>query len=667
MKITGGSVVAVVDQITEEISHFIGAFHLSLEEARLREAYQDFSHYTTSHGISSLLVEQTPFAAPYDLLGYDPSLYYRPVAPGFPSAATSDLPNGAAVVVDGLSLRLPRVEGVDPEFTAIQGANGRPTLPSIEPPGSVASYVFQHIHLSDNDVFSVGNHGLPLSHSSMSVWQDVIDAAQPLLSFSPLSAIEAPGSAIEMIELVKSVSETLENAASSDMAPHVVAQGQTLAGTYVNGVLAEETPKLEDYHSFEEDGDELDGNAGFAGGDLAPATVTVSLGANTIVNDAVLNTLWTAGKVTAVVGDHTEVNVIIQVNAIWDEDEIGSELAGWSQGGQDHPNDLFNIANFTRDGGTSGTAPAHYPADLYPAYATVTNITGDLMIFNWIEQMIFMSDSDMGIVSASGGYTTIIGGENTAINHTSIFEFGFEYDLIIIGGSVYDANIIQQINILFDNDTAIGADGFHTSGSGSFASSGNLLWNQASIHLVGAADRFSGLSDDYREAATSHASGTTTFSDAIMHDPAFAGLPALRVLHIHGDLIKLQYIKQTTIVGDNDQITLAMDMIKPNAGADWAVATGGNTLINNAAIHDLDSFGKTYVGGQQYSQETLIQANFISSKPEIYGQDASVLASEAVLFLDDSMLGPDPGPAEGVYVSTDATASQDDGLQTLLA
>lgn len=656
--------MAVVDQITEEISHFIGAFHLSLEEARLREAYQDFSHYTTSHGISSLLVEQTPFAAPYDLLGYDPSLFYRPVAPVFPSAAASDLPHGAAVLIDGLSLRLLRVEGVDPEFSAIQGANGRQTLPSIEPPGSVASYVFQHIHLSDNDVFSVGNHGLPLSPLSISVWQDVLDAAQPMLSFSPLSAIEAPGSAKEMIELVKAVSDTLENAPLSDMAQHIVAQGPTVVGSYVNGILAEETPKLEDYHSFEKDGDELDGDAGE---DLAPAAVTISLGANTIVNDAVLNTLWTAGKVTAVVGDHTEVNVVIQVNAIWDEDQIGSELAGWSQGGQDHANDLFNIASFSRDGGTSGTAPAHYPADLYPAYATVTNITGDLMIVNWIEQMIFMSDSDMGIVSASGGYSTIIGGDNTAINHTSIFQFGFGYDLIIIGGSVYDANIIQQINILFDNDTAIGADGFQTSGSGSFSSSGNLLWNQASIYSVGAADRFSALSDDYLEAAASHASGTTTFSDAIMHDPAFAGLPALRVLHIHGDLIKLQYIKQTTVVGDNDQITLAMDMINPNTGADWAVATGGNTLINNAAIHDVDSFGKTYVGGQQYSQEMLIQANFISSKPEFYGQDASVLASEAVLFLDDSMLGPDPGPAEGVYVSTDATASQDDGLQTLLA
>lgn len=659
--------MAVVDQITEEISHFIGAFHLSLEQARLREAYQDFSYYTTSHGVASLLIEETPFAAPFDLLGYDPSLYYRPVAPVFPSVGAINLPHGTAATIDDLPLRRQQVEDVEPEFGGAHGASGRPTLPSIEPPGSVASYVFQHIYLSDNDLFSVGNHGLELSPSSLSTSLDVLNAAQPMLSFSPLSDIEAPGSAGAMIGLIKAVSETLDDAASSEMAQHIVAQGQTIVGTYVNGVAVDLIPKLEDYHSFEEDEDELDGEVGFAGEDLPQATVTVSLGGNTLVNDAVLNVLWTAGKVTAVLGDHTEVNVIIQANAIWDEDDIASEFAGWTQGGQDHANDLFNIASFTRDGGTSGTTPAHYPADLYPAYATVTNITGDLMIVNWIEQMIFMSDRDVGIVSASGGYSTIISGDNTAINHTSIFEWGLGYDLIIIGGSVYDANIIQQINILFDNDTALGSGGFQTSGSGSLASSGNLLWNQASIHTVGAADRFSDLPDAYREAAASQTSGTTIYSDAIMHDPAFAGLPALRVLHIHGDLIKLQYIKQTTIVGDNDQITLAMDQINPNLAAAWAVTTGGNTLINNAAIRDVDSFGKTYVGGQQYSQETLIQANFISAKPDIYGQDASVLASEAVLFVDDSMLGPDLGPAEGVYVSTDATASQDDGLQTLLA
>jgi hypothetical protein len=289
------------------------------------------------------------------------------------------------------------------------------------------------------------------------------------------------------------------------------------------------------------------------------------------------------------------------------------------------------------------------------------------MIVNWIEQMIFMSDADMGIVSASGAYSTIISGGNTAINHTTIAELGFGYDLIIIGGSVYDANIIQQVNVLFDTDVVTTADGVASAGAGSVSTASNLLWNQASIYTIGAAERFGELSDAYQEAVASLANGTMTLSDEILQDPAFAGLAGLRVLYVQGDFINVQYIKQTSIIGDDDQVLLAMDALAPQNAASWAVETGANTLVNNAAIVDLDSFGKTYVGGEQYSQETLIQANFISSQPELGSQDPSILASEAVLFLDDTMLAADPTPEGGNYLPADSGGGQNDGLQTMLA
>jgi hypothetical protein len=141
----------------------------------------------------------------------------------------------------------------------------------------------------------------------------------------------------------------------------------------------------------------------------------------------------------------------------------------------------------------------------------------------------------------------------------------------------------------------------------------------------------------------------------------------LRVLYISGDMVNIQMVRQTNIVGDDDQIALAMDAILPKTGASYVVETGGNTLVNNAAILDLDSLGTTYVGGEQYSQETLIQIEVISSRPDLGAQDPTLLASEAVLFLDDSMLAPDSEPAPGVVIVADYTQSQDDGLQTLLA
>ncbi|UIY29015.1 hypothetical protein LZK73_20665 [Neorhizobium galegae] len=68
----------------------------------------------------------------------------------------------------------------------------------------------------------------------------------------------------------------------------------------------------------------------------------------------------------------------------------------------------------------------------------------------------------------------------------------------------------------------------------------------------------------------------------------------------------------------------------------------GNALINNAVIADLDSLGITYVGGEQYSQETLFQSGLISSSPEWAAHDPDALVNEAVAFLDDSMLEAEP-------------------------
>ena len=659
--------MAVLDQITEEISHFVGFFHLSLEEARQRESYNDFSFKTTLHGVDSRLVEEAPFAAPHALDDYDPILNYRPVAPIFPAAPAFYLPPAlldvapenlrVEVFAQEASLRTPM-----PFHTG-----GKATAPALEPPGSLATYAQQHIVLSDNDVFSVGGHGFSISGNPVAL-AELLSMAEPVLAVSPLGELEAPGSAAEMIDLVETVAESLEHLIDG-AGSHQVAQASTLSGVYVNGVAVEQAPSLEDYHSFDEgedDGAIVEAEWGGEGSQPPPASVTITMGDNTLVNNVLVKNLWTAAKVTVVQGDHVEVNAVVQINAVWDTDSIGSTVAGW--GASNSANDLFNIASFDHDdsAGSQQLAGASRP-DLYPSYWNVTTVTGDLMIVNWIEQLIFMSDADMGIVSASGAYSTIISGDNTAVNHTTITELGFGYDLIIIGGSVYDANIIQQVNVLFDNDAVTTTDGFESAEAGTVSASGNLLWNQASIYTIGAAERFGELSDAYRDAVASLQSGSANLSDEVLHDSAFAGLAGLRVLHVQGDFINVQYIKQTSIIGDNDQILLAMDALTPNNDASWTVQAGGNTLINNAAILDLDSFGETYVGGEQYSQETLIQANFISSQPELASHDPGTLATEAVLFLDDTMLEADPAPEGGSYWPADSAGGQDDGLQTLLA
>ncbi len=111
-----------------------------------------------------------------------------------------------------------------------------------------------------------------------------------------------------------------------------------------------------------------------------------------------------------------------------------------------------------------------------------------------------------------------------------------------------------------------------------------------------------------------------------------------------------------------------MDAIAPNLDADWTIETGSNALLNSATIIDLDSVGKTYVGGQQYSQETLFQAELISSQPDFGNPNADALINEAVLFLDDSMLGSDEhsDDADALCLPSDYESHTSDGVNSIL-
>ncbi|WP_341488028.1 hypothetical protein [Pararhizobium sp. A13] len=657
----------MLDKITEEIAHFIGVFHVSVEDARFRETYLEFSFDPVEAELDPLPVVETSFEAPYELLGYDPGLDYRSPAPqpwhlDPQSAKFQDVPP-----FHGADETIPGNTGYDwPEHAAATHGTTKFIPPEIEPPGSVVNHLNQAIALSDNDYVGVGGHGLVYSPDPIDN-SDLLEGADAAASLSPISDLERPGSSAEIIAVIKTASSQLEAAqtGAGDVVEKLVT-AETLEGVYVNGELVLEAPKLEDYHLFEEENSEEDPGSNTATLDDGTVAIDVSVevkaGGNTLVNDAVLKSYWTGGTVTAVVGDHVEMNAIVQINALWDVDAITSSVGVPTSG---DANELFNSATFERLDASKEPDTDPGIVDDYPKYWSITEIEGDLMIVNWLKQFIFMSDNDVGILSSSGVTTSVVSGDNLGVNHTSIFELGFAYDLIIVGGSVYDANIIQQMNVLFDNDVVGAVSGFQTTGVGTVSSSANLLWNQAHIANIGDPDRFDVLPQHYLDAANALAGGSRDISHKVLSDEAFAGLTGLRVLHIGGDLLNLQFIQQTNILGDSDQIALAMDAISPHLDAGWSISTGSNALLNNAAIIDLDSFGKTYVGGDQYSQETLFQAELISHQPDFGGPDADALVNEAVLFLDDSMLDPTDVAASQPYTA-EYDVHPDDGVNSVL-
>lgn len=655
--------MTMFDKITEEIAHFIGVFHVSVEDARFREAYQQFSFNPAPSGLEPLPAIGPHFAAPYQLLGYDPGFDYRSPRPEPWHAYARPVkfqdthhPNN----IDGNNpgstwYDWPRYEAARLHWTA------KFTPPELEPPGSVANYINQIVTLSDDDYFSVGGPNLAFSPDAIDN-SGLIAGAEAALSHSPVSDLERPGTGDEIITLIKASILQIETAqsVSSPVVQAFMAE-ETIEGVYVNGELVTEAPRLEDYHSFGGELSEKDVSSNtwtMDNGTVAiKASVELQSGGNTLVNEALMKNFWSGGTVTAVVGDHVELNVIVQTNALWDTDAITSSLGIATNA---HANELFNIATFQHLDVSKSSDADPTDFDHYPKYWSVTEIKGDLMIVNWLEQFTFMSDNDIGILSSSGVTTSVVSGNNIGVNHVSIFELGFSYDLIIVGGSVYDANYILQTNVLFDNDVVGATAGFHTPEKGEISSSANLLWNQAHITNLGNPDRFDALPQHYLDAASELAGGGTDIPDDVRSDDPFAGLQGLSVLYIQGDLLNLQYIRQTNILGDSDQIALAKDAIATNPNAEWSVTTGANALVNSAAIADLDSLGKTYVGGGQYSLETLYQAEMISQHPEFGSPQPDALVNEAVLFLDDSML--DASDTAHTPYAADHDVNPDDGV-----
>jgi hypothetical protein len=204
--------------------------------------------------------------------------------------------------------------------------------------------------------------------------------------------------------------------------------------------------------------------------------------------------MWTGATVTAVMGDHIEINAIIQINAWCDSDNVTSAIDGWNRAPD--ANAIFNVATFERKDVADDDDGVD--EDGFPQHWVIKKVEGDLLVVNWLQQITFMKDGDVGVLSSSGVTTSVYAGNNIAYNDTSILETGFAYDLIIIGGALYDLNLIQQLNILCDSDLIGAVAGFGTTGEGAVSTSGNLLWNQAYIMNVGGADRFETLPDHYR-------------------------------------------------------------------------------------------------------------------------------------------------------------------------
>ena len=705
----------------EIISHFIGIFEVTTEEARLRAEYDQFkAHSARPSDQPDLPIVDPDIKAPHELGDADPGALRLPYKAGAPTdeslgggrpldwapdaalGSFSDAPFArefSAAPFDS-AFRKPNPSpfgetgGPSPEPRGASGPDG-PPVPrgSGEGGSSVAAVVYQHNYLHDNDVLNTSGSSFefmaPAGFDTR--LETMFDSAEGLDPLGPYAPPTSDAAIADMSSAMASAALEAMTPSSGPTASVEQFRDAAAHGVRVDGIETEELPEWSDLMPTrlappEKDEDDTEFELAAAGERPVPlpddekepdeeveedeadwgAAHQLVTGSNTLVNQTAITTDWGDASVVAVMGDSRTLDVISQVNVWSDVDTIigvGSATPDF-----DSETVALNAAKITPteapeaqasfDTGTGATWSQQWPQNWL-----VDRMDGDLVNLNWATQTNYVTDHDVTSVAFSGNETWIQAGGNSVSNSFSAVEFSRSYDLIVAEGDLVTSNVIRQKNVLLDDDR-VEMDAVY---SGMLSTRDNLLLNRAEIRKAGDQAQHE-MADAYKAAASDLKAGFNDIGKDILSDPAFEGLGLLRVLHVGGSILNMQYVEQANVLGDADQVMLAAHRAASDAMADVAVSTGSNALMNLASIWDARGDADIHVRGEIYSDALLHQASLVSdADPELAIGDPSSLASEAVAFLADGMLTDDDetGPVGGSGASDHWDTP--DVMQTMLS
>lgn len=670
------------DKVSEIIAHFIGLFDIPTDEARLRIKHgEGETADDIEAALSNGFLPDPDFASNLDLDDYDPDLGYRGIYYAY------DHPGGGILDPRNLPDILHNLGGIfSRDFSGPQfGRLGNDVYVEYEQelivhdgPGSVISHVLQVNILYDDDYLNMTD-GANVPRDTTFVIEQLKVFSEDISVFTPFSTFDRTDTygglealAGQVRDYSQNIQQTGDNSLGTNADVDFVKAGPSINGTYVNGELVEEAPELDDYlphRGLAEPQEEPEGVEGpLEASGPGEVSLTVEAGANIVVNLLSVVETGVMAPVTAVFGNYHQIDVISQAFIYSDRDEIDSAF----DDGESASTIAMNIAQFERQSyaAAMGQEDDEEPDDgippEFPSAWRVSVIEGDVSFIHWIEQYQFVMDNDTMTVTSMGTEVSVLAGGNMAINIASFLGLGMQYDLVIVGGDVLDMNCISQISILYDNDWVRAGDDV---AGGTVQSSGNLIWNMASINNIGDNDRFEVMPDYMVDTVNAINERNPEMPEGLSTDPVFAGYEGLNVLYITGNLFDVTMIKQVSILGDSDDVTqVANSVLSQSGNAEVTINTGNNAVVNIAEIADYDSFGETtYVGGQVYSDSVLIQGGLIEddhSQPKPPGEG---LANEVIAFLDDD----DPESGDGVInagndYSWDLT-SPSDVMQTVIA
>ncbi|HEY4203120.1 MAG TPA: hypothetical protein VGM83_21415 [Devosiaceae bacterium] len=655
--------------VSDVIAHFIGYFELQVEAGRLRWDYDPFpAEKPLPPAQPELPVAAHAFTPTLEISAYVPAVHYAP-----PSWTIDQDPSLHLIKVNPTFIHLNHPNGGNAEMHLPKPAHGgsdgpAPPVPQVgEEPGAVVIDTHQTLLLADNDLVVLGTPDVAVVFQPMDgrafdgLVNDALAVSAPITDHgAPASINDIPAFMDDMAVAFHQVAETQTaiagetSAGATETVSVHVAEGPTLAGTFINGEMSSEpAPVLEDSLPAALQ-TEIEAPAApevtSQTTTITPDDVSISVeaGANLMVNEATVINAGLTTTILAVLGDYHQTDAIIQTNAYSDVDAVTPNLAAIA--GDAASTTAQNIATFEHQTSSVQDDTATANPEVFPTNWQVCTVSGDLTFASWTTQISFALDNDMHVLTTTGTTTTITTGGNETFNTLDFSELGRLFDLIVVGGSYYDGNFISQTNVLYDNDT-VAANGGDV-GDGVINTGGNLLWNEACIVNVGAATITMGVPDTYALVAQGLANHDLTMPDGLGTDSNFQGLSMLKVLFIAGNLYDLNYIQQVNVLGDADQVAIAQkQLLDATPAVNWDISTGDNALVNTATIIDYDTLGKAaYVGGQVYSQAMLIQSDLVADGSHAglptTTADGGALVNEAIAFLDHDGDAPLAAPAD---------------------
>ncbi|MFG6080162.1 hypothetical protein ACEUZ9_000613 [Paracoccus litorisediminis] len=648
----------------EAIWHFIGIFHITDEIVRLRINYEALDPNRPDFDPGHIIPKDLATVYPFEIPDFVPGLDYTPPVPTLEGLTPEAAYLFVDVARDPIPFSLPSLPFSDsytptvwngPTFQTPVEPPDPPPPPRPEPPeppthewelpvpDSVALYNFQQSVLYDGDLVLRGDIPFGVDGANAPL-QVLYDQAGQLGVSLPLELPSQDDAFLAMAQLFRDAE------APDDLPEGAVSWtrlGQDVLGKYQDGLAVDERPDLDAllpaYSQERQDEDWRENTTQHE----------VVVGHNMLVNEANITSAWIAAPVLTAAQGVYSYTIISQVNVWSDLDRILSPDGALNV--DQTPTNALNFASYSLTANPAAHAGGDGDA---PQFWLTATLEGSLVSVNWIDQYNFISDDDITSFTLHGDQTLLLIGDNGAVNHVSLAELGSQFDLIIIDGYILNLNAILQTNVMLDNDSiSMGA------GGGRISSGDNLLVNDATINQIGR-ENFAGSNDAYDAMMRLAADGRVILPASILNDPAFEGLDVLRVLHIKGDLVSVNMIRQTNVLGDADQIETYLS--DAQLGGDVRVVTGSNTLVNTAQITEFGVDATIHSGGGYYSDALLHQAELVTDRPLQMGDGPAPLASEAVLFLADGMLTQDDGDRDVGPLHHDGAVPADI-METVLA